>query len=402
MSLILDALRRENASIGTDRVTGRRAANAQAVLATLGYQPVRRRRSEAVGRWGLAVVAVVLVGGGAWSAYRWYDTRSGAQPQGTSAPQTARQAAPDARRPTLPAAVAPTSSGSVVRPSAARETQEATSVATPQAMSQTATSQNAPVPAVRQPAASPVPPKAVEGPALDRQPVVVKTRPQQSAVKTARASAPSGGEPVPPVPGPSGAVITSTYEPDNFKLALYYHRAGDFENALINYRALLERNELNAEVRNNLGLLYQEKNLLDESVRELQRAISIDPMYAKAHNNLGVTLLHQGKLDAAMAEFRVALSIDPKNAEPMVNMALALKTAGRPDEARDTLRRALELDQMSGPAHYNLALLYEEAGDAAKAIEHFQTFLKVNKPEHAYLSAGVRARIDALTARVKQ
>ena len=54
-----------------------------------------------------------------------------------------------------------------------------------------------------------------------------------------------------------------------------------------------------AQAHNNLGLLYQDKNLLDESARELQRALIIEPGYARAHNNFGVTLLRQGKLDAA-------------------------------------------------------------------------------------------------------
>ena len=41
-----------------------------------------------------------------------------------------------------------------------------------------------------------------------------------------------------------------------------------------------QRNELNAQAHNNLGLLYQEKNLLQESARELQRAILIEPRNA--------------------------------------------------------------------------------------------------------------------------
>ena len=69
-------------------------------------------------------------------------------------------------------------------------------------------------------------------------------------------------------------------------MAIYYHRAGDFENALQHYRAVLRRNELDAQAHNNLGLLYQERHLLDESARELQRAIVIEPRNAAAHYNL--------------------------------------------------------------------------------------------------------------------
>ena len=100
-----------------------------------------------------------------------------------------------------------------------------------------------------------------------------------------------------PAPRPAG-------ETDHFKLALYYQRVGDFENALIHYRAVIAADELNAEAHNNLGVLYQGKGLYDEAIHEFQRATFIDPRYDKAHNNLGVALLRSGKTDAAIAEFR--------------------------------------------------------------------------------------------------
>jgi hypothetical protein len=49
-------------------------------------------------------------------------------------------------------------------------------------------------------------------------------------------------------------------EDDPMRLALYHHRAGDFERALIQYRAVLQKDELNAAAHNNLGMLYQERS----------------------------------------------------------------------------------------------------------------------------------------------
>ena len=117
---------------------------------------------------------------------------------------------------------------------------------------------------------------------------------------------PRGATVVPPIyRTPSGEV-------DHFKLAIYYQRIGDFENALVQYRAVLETNELNAEAHNNLGVLYQDKGLYDEAIREFQRATFIDPHYDKAHNNLGVALLKSGKTDAAVSEFRMDRGAGPE------------------------------------------------------------------------------------------
>ena len=202
-------------------------------------------------------------------------------------------------------------------------------------------------------------------------------------------------------PAPSGpALSTVRSESDHFKLAVYYQRAGDFENALIHYRAILERNELNAEVHNNLGLLYENKGLTEEAVKEFQRAIFIDQKYVKAHNNLGVALLNRGKIDAAAAEFRAALAADPRSVDAHVNLALALKAGGRREEAQEVLITALSIDSHHPASHYNLALLYEEGGEIAKAIDHYQQFLKYGGVEHADLGPDVRSRIDALTTRL--
>ena len=64
---------------------------------------------------------------------------------------------------------------------------------------------------------------------------------------------------------------------DYFGRALYFQRAGDFDSALAQYRVLLEQNDANAEVHNNLGLLYQDHDQLDDAIKQFQRAIAIDP-----------------------------------------------------------------------------------------------------------------------------
>ena len=74
--------------------------------------------------------------------------------------------------------------------------------------------------------------------------------------------------------------------PDEFQLALYYQRSGDFEQAMLHYKAALARDEMNIEAHNNLGHLYLGRGLFDEAAREFQRVVAIDPKYTTAHINL--------------------------------------------------------------------------------------------------------------------
>jgi tetratricopeptide (TPR) repeat protein len=184
-------------------------------------------------------------------------------------------------------------------------------------------------------------------------------------------------------------------EADHFQLALYYQRSGDFDNALRQYSAVLQRDELNPEAHNNLGLLYRDKGLYDEAVKEFVRAIAINQRYVKAHNNLGVTYLGQAKNDNAASEFRTALGIDPRNVESLVNLSLAERSSNRED-ARASLVRALAFEPRNAEAHYNFGLLAEEMGDKAAAVAHYRAF-KAYATDHLDLFPQVQARIDALS-----
>jgi Tfp pilus assembly protein PilF len=218
-----------------------------------------------------------------------------------------------------------------------------------------------------------------------------------------RAAVPSGGPGVTVRngSGPTAPPSRPTGETDHFKLALYYHRVGDFENALIHYRAVIAADELNAEAHNNLGLLYQGKGLYDDAIQEFQRATFIDPRYEKAHNNLGVAFLRSGKTDAAIAEFRGIVARDARNIEALTNLALAFKAAGRTEEAREMLQRVLTINGRYAQAHYNLALLYEERAEWQRAIEHFEQFLANAGPESAALTVDVRTRVQALRSKLQ-
>jgi tetratricopeptide (TPR) repeat protein len=189
--------------------------------------------------------------------------------------------------------------------------------------------------------------------------------------------------------------------PDEFQLALYYQRSGDFEQALMHYRAALQRNEMNVEAHNNLGNLYLGKGLFEEAAREFQRVIAIDPKYLNAHVNLSAAYTRLGRPDAAAAEARAALQIDGRNPDAMVNLSLAQHDAGLTGDAQRSLRLALEIDPRNAAAHYNIARQFEATGELSSAIAHYNQFMQYASPEQTAFVADVRVRVTALAARLK-
>jgi len=182
-------------------------------------------------------------------------------------------------------------------------------------------------------------------------------------------------------------------------MAIYHQRAGDFENALLKYRAVLQQNELNAQAHNNLGLLYLSKGVHDDAVRELQRAVIIDPRYTTAHINLGVAFMRQNRMDSAAAEFRSVLATEPRNVDALINLALVETATASPERAKDLLLQALVIAPRSAAAHYNLAVLFDQAGEVARAVEHYRAFLSNAGPDTSARAPDVRTRLDALSRR---
>jgi Tfp pilus assembly protein PilF len=344
VSQLFDSLRRGRKS--SDRANATRSAQGDAVLATLGYAPGRRRNT----RLSVVIAAVLLLGfaGAVWLGWRNYLGDSG----GPDAPL--RSPAPSiprfTPRPNLSEKPLP-ESPPTGRPSTSSDLRGSRQP-TGETLAKTAVASSSPV-----------------------------------AAKDAAA----------PRRRDSGQVSSATTASDDLDAALVSQRAGDFDGALARYRALLERDELNAQTHNNLGLLYQEKGLLAEAARELQRAVALDSRNAETHSNYGVTLLLLGRTDEAVAEFHSALIIDPGNLDARVNLALAERSSGQVDLAKETLLDVLNRAPANAPAHYNLAQLYDQTNEPARAVEHYRLFLEHAGPDHADRAAPVRARIAALS-----
>lgn len=377
MSIILDALRR-----GRARQTPRpnpNAAQTDAVLQTLGYgrfnptTPLNRLK-RTLAFLALAVVLGIVL----WIAVAWLTQAYWSRRSPVATPSVSPPVAP------LPH-VAPSAGREVPAPPVPSPARGAE----PPALSATA-ARSPNVPVARNGA-----PDAPSGSSRlivhnsqrinvpDSAPAVPMGAPSRSAMSTAAAV--------------NAATVTTG--DDHFARAMMYQRLGDFENALVSYRQVLQRDDLNVEAHNNLGVLYRDKGLFEDAIRHFHRAIAINPGYARARNNLGVVYLTQRKLDMSATQFHAALAIDPKNVESMVNLSTIEKESGKRDEARRWLTRAIAIDPRNAEGHYNLGLLEDEAGDRAQALSHYRAFLQYGAASHPPLVGEVRKRIDTLAAK---
>lgn len=114
------------------------------------------------------------------------------------------------------------------------------------------------------------------------------------------------------------------------------------------------------------------------AVRELRRAVEVDPQSAPAHQSLASALALGGQVDEAVEHYRRALELDPQNATVAYNLGNLLRRRGKPRQAEAHLSRAVELDPSLVEARLTLAAVREEEGRYVEARDEYAAVLDVD------------------------
>ena len=152
--------------------------------------------------------------------------------------------------------------------------------------------------------------------------------------------------------------------------------SGRLEIAIPYYRELAEADPTSADMRMQLGLLYQSQANLDSAIAEFSKAIQVSPNNALAHALHGKALEQAGRKQEAAISYRRSLAVDDGNTSVMNNLAyLTVEIGGDLDEALRLSRRAVERD--SNPDFRDtLGWVYLKKKDKGAALQIFQALIK--------------------------
>lgn len=110
-----------------------------------------------------------------------------------------------------------------------------------------------------------------------------------------------------------------------------------------------------------------------ESIRHLERAISIEPGFSDAYNNLGAHHLRLYKFDQAVAELSKATELDNTSAVAFSNLGIGLYGLNRMSEAEKAARTAVRLDHSNLRSRLVLGLaLLALDGTSAEAVKNLE------------------------------
>jgi len=148
------------------------------------------------------------------------------------------------------------------------------------------------------------------------------------------------------------------------------------EEVVRELRRAIELNPNFDEAHQQLGAVYNHIGLLDKAADELQKALAINPTYTGARFRLGINLLSQGKYEQALLFFK-----DTQRFMPSMwthQTSLALFQLGRKQEASTLINEFLRTEPQDegGVATAMQALLLADSGRRSDAEQMIQVAIK--------------------------
>ena len=149
----------------------------------------------------------------------------------------------------------------------------------------------------------------------------------------------------------------------------------------------LEMEPRSAQLRAELAACYLEANRPADALKQLERALQLDPS-AGRHYDIGRVLLIQQNYAGAESAFRNALALKPLFAEALYGLAVVRHAQHNLDEAIELYGRTLAADPLNVAGHYNLGRALAERGQLDRAIQSYQKAIAL-APEDADAHQGL-------------
>jgi len=174
--------------------------------------------------------------------------------------------------------------------------------------------------------------------------------------------------------------LNNDYKDANLNIANVYLETGEIQKAIGIYEKIIENNNSDYLSLYNLGVAYLKINKNDKAFEIFQESNKILPT-AHAYNNMGLIFLEKNLIQEALKSFSQAIKIDNKILDPYLNMHKVLIDQGKNNEAL-TFTKKLKIEF---PKNYLVyfchSLSLEKNNYLKEAIESYKQTISFN-PEH--------------------
>lgn len=185
--------------------------------------------------------------------------------------------------------------------------------------------------------------------------------------------------------------ISSAQAPRNpqelLREAISLHQAGKFEEAIADYRLVLEQYPGMAPVRSDLGAALAAAGRYEEAITEYQRALKLNPL-PEVRLNLALAYYKSGKLPQAVEEFNKVRQELPNELRPSLLLADCYLRLGENKKVIDLLAPIQQANQDDLAIVYMLGTALVRDGQADKGQVLIDRILKNGDSAEARLLMG--------------
>ena len=172
-------------------------------------------------------------------------------------------------------------------------------------------------------------------------------------------------------------------------LGLVHFLAGDYNEALIDYRSALQFDPNNAKAHTALGATYlelgkkfqkgdQQTGLFQKAIVEYRKSLEIQPAQGPAWHDLGNAYYFAGDYDEAFKAYKRALEYNPTRSRTHLNMGIIAFSRNEYGRAIEFFKSAVKLDSSDADACGNLGVAYQQIGEHKNATAQYERALQLD------------------------
>jgi TolB-like protein/Tfp pilus assembly protein PilF len=202
---------------------------------------------------------------------------------------------------------------------------------------------------------------------------------------------------------------------DSYSLLNFYggtaSPADSFPQAKAAAKKALAFDDTSAEAHTSFAFVLESYDFdLEQSVKEFERAIQLNPNYATAHHWIANGVLPAlGQFDRSIAEGKRAVELDPLSLIINANLGEDYFYARRYDEAIAQFRKTIEMDPRFYYAQWCLGQVWQLKGQLNEAINQYRKAVELNDDPYvlallgqAYARRGQRDEAQKILARLNE
>lgn len=156
-----------------------------------------------------------------------------------------------------------------------------------------------------------------------------------------------------------------------------YLLLGKPQQSLDALNQVLKFDSKNADVYLKKAKLYLIMKDYENCAVSIEKTLEIDPKQADAYFIKGMALMEKDKMEAAIESFQHALNIDQSHFDALMQLGYIWEEKD-PKMSIEYFKTAAKSNPKSTEALYNLGLLYQENAQAVKAIQAYESIIKLD------------------------